>query len=78
MKKTLFFLIFTIIISCYCNVYASEPLTVLKTEIDKVFSILNDPKYNDSSSKEQQYSDLWEVIEGIFNFNAISRLGISS
>ncbi|MFC1495370.1 phospholipid-binding protein MlaC [Thermodesulfobacteriota bacterium] len=78
MKKILFFLILTIMISGFCNAYASEPLTILKEEIDKVFSILNDPKYNDSSKKEQQHSDLWEVIDGIFDFNAISKLALAN
>lgn len=78
MKKTLFFLILTIMVGNFCNAQASEPLTILKGEIDKVFSILNDPKYDDNSMKEQQYNDLWEIIDGIFNFNAISRLTLAN
>ncbi len=78
MKKLLFLLLVTIMIGDLCNAYASEPLTILKGKIDKVFSILNDPEYNDETKKEQQYNELWKIIDGIFNFNVMSRLTLAN
>jgi phospholipid transport system substrate-binding protein len=78
MKKLLFLLLFTMMIGGLCNAYASEPLAILKGKIDKVFSILNDPEYNDETKEEQQHNELWKIIDGIFNFNVMSRLTLAN
>lgn len=72
MKKLLLVLIF-VLTAGLSNVYADEPLTVLKGEIDKVFNILNDETYKDESNKEEQHNRLWNIIKGIFDFKIMSR-----
>lgn len=52
---------------------AAEPMDDLKGPIEQVIGILKDPKYNDSSMKEQQRLEIMAVIKKIFSFNEISK-----
>jgi phospholipid transport system substrate-binding protein len=76
--KRLILLIVIVIIPCMYNVYASEPFTILKYKIDKVFTILNDPIYSDETKKAEQHKNLWNIVEDAFDFKAISRLTIAN
>lgn len=53
------------------NAYGEEPLDVLKSAVDQVISILEDPTYKGKS--ELQHEALWDIISKIFDFNMISR-----
>ena len=77
MKKLFFLYIITILFSTSGS-HAAEPFTILKGEIDQVFSILNDPVYSDESKKDEQHDKLWKLIENAFDFNAMSRLTLAN
>ncbi|MBN2417992.1 MAG: ABC transporter substrate-binding protein [Deltaproteobacteria bacterium] len=77
MKNLFIFLTISILISFF-DVHASEPFTILKGEIDQVFSILNDPVYSDATKKDEQNENLWKIIENAFDFNVMSRLTLAN
>jgi len=77
MKKLFLLLLITMMFGV-SNSYGAEPLIILKGEIDRVFSILNDTKYEDETKKEEQYNNLWEIIDGIFNFKIMSRFTLAN
>ncbi|MFH2066943.1 MAG: ABC transporter substrate-binding protein [Pseudomonadota bacterium] len=54
-------------------VWAAEPMEKLKGPIDQVVRILQDPKYQDKSQSEAQRTELMAVINGIFDFQEISK-----
>ena len=77
MKKLILLLIIFYMTFTY-NIYGSEPFTILKEKIDKVFNILNDPTYSDESIKDEQYKNLWDVVEDTFDFDSMSRLALGN
>ncbi|RJP83127.1 MAG: ABC transporter substrate-binding protein [Desulfobacteraceae bacterium] len=54
-------------------VWAAAPMEELKGPIDQVVRILQDPKYQDKSQSEAQRTELMAVINGIFDFQEISK-----
>lgn len=51
-----------------------NPLEELKDPIDRVIAILNDPKYKaDESLRSQQRDEIWQAVEGVFDFEEVSK-----
>lgn len=52
----------------------SRPLEEIKPSVDKVITILNDPKYKtDESLKSKQRDEIWEAINSMFDFEEVSK-----
>ena len=69
MVPVLFFLLITI----PSLASGEEPLHHLKRHIEKALATLKDPKYNDPSAKALQRSKIWEIIQGIFDLEEMSK-----
>ena len=72
MKKLVYFLI-ALLFMQPVPLIAADPMETLRTPIDKVISILNDPQYKDQSKKEFQRQKMWEIVNNIFDFKFISK-----
>ena len=49
-----------------------EPMAVIKEPIDAVIVILNDPQYKDPETKTAQRSEIWKIVQPMFDFNEVS------
>src|SRR5210317_1949929 len=58
--------------------YADQPLEDLRRGVDQGIQILEDPRYEDASSKKIQQQKLWEVTLQIFDFHEFSRRVLAS
>ena len=58
--------------------YADQPLEDLRRGVDQGIQILEDPRYEDASSKKIQQQKLWEVTQQIFDFREFSRRVLAS
>ena len=76
MKRLLIFVLI-ILVSVICDVHADGPLTILRSKIDKVFSILNDPVYKDEANKKEQHEKMWIIVKEAFNFEAMSQSALA-
>lgn len=76
--KKLFFLLLILFLTNITNVHASEPLTFLKGNIDRVFNILSDPQYSGDSKKDEQHNNLWNIMNNVFDFKVMSRLTLAN
>jgi phospholipid transport system substrate-binding protein len=56
-----------------------RPLEVLKPAIDSVIAILNNPKYktDDQALKTQQRDQIWQTVNGIFDFEELSKRALA-
>ena len=64
----LFFIIAAPLVS-----YAGQPLEDLRRGVDQGIQILEDPRYEDASSKKVQQQKLWEIMLQLFDFKEFSR-----
>jgi phospholipid transport system substrate-binding protein len=73
MKKCL---VLTLLIMIWAPSYAhaEQPIDVLKKVLDQGLNILNNPKYKNTSQKEAQRQELWQVLEKVFDFSQFSKL----
>lgn len=53
-----------------------EPLDILKIHVDKVITILDDPKYQDPALQKLQNEKIWDVILNVFDFDIIAKLAL--
>ena len=53
-----------------------SPLQALQIPIDRVIDTLRDPQYQSASQKDVQQKKIREIINGIFDFNAIARRAV--
>jgi len=65
----LFFLLITI----PTLAFGEEPLNRLQRHIEQALATLKDPKYNNPSERELQRSKIWEIIQGIFDLEEMSK-----
>ena len=49
-----------------------DPIAVIKEPIDAVVVILNDPIYKDPDTKKAQRSEIWKIVQPMFDFNEVS------
>ncbi|MEW6670982.1 MAG: ABC transporter substrate-binding protein [Thermodesulfobacteriota bacterium] len=72
MKKTLTFILFFLIGTA---AFASgiQPMDALKGPIDRVIGVLKDPQYQAADQKSRQRDKMWEIVQGVFDFQEISR-----
>ncbi len=49
------------------------PQETLREPLNEVISILEDPRYQDESKKDEQYKKLRETIDSVFNFTEMSK-----
>ncbi|MEE4113307.1 MAG: hypothetical protein V2I40_10870, partial [Desulfobacteraceae bacterium] len=45
---------------------AMEPMATIKTPVDSVIVILNDPKYKGTGTKSAQRDEIWKVVKPMF------------
>ena len=55
------------------NLRAEEPISVIKTSVEKVVSILTDPQYDPPEQIDEQREKIWEVIRPMFDFELIAK-----
>jgi phospholipid transport system substrate-binding protein len=73
MKYNAWAVLWALFLLCAMPVWAAEPMEELKGPIDQVVRILQDPKYQDKTQSEVQRTELMAVINGIFDFQEISK-----
>ena len=49
-----------------------EPMAVIQEPIDAVIVILNDPQYKNPETKAVQRSEIWKIVQPMFDFNEVS------
>ena len=54
-----------------------QPMETLKGGIDRVIAILEDPTYKDPSQGQTKDKRIWDVIQGIFDFNEMTRSALA-
>jgi phospholipid transport system substrate-binding protein len=54
-----------------------EPMAVIKTPIDTVIAILNDPQYKVAGTKSAQRDEIWKSVKPMFDFNEISKRAVA-
>lgn len=77
MMKKYFVWILLVMIWLPSYAHAEQPIDVLKKVFDQGLTILNNPKYKNSSQKEAQRQELWQILEQVFDFSEFSRLVLS-
>jgi len=53
-------------------VASMEPIAVIKEPIDAVIVILNDPQYREPDTRAVQRSEIWKIVQPMFDFNEVS------
>lgn len=51
---------------------SSQPMDVVKTPIDAVIVILNDPQYKQPGTRAAQRSEIWKTVQPMFDFTEVS------
>ncbi len=51
----------------------AQPTDVLKSAVDEVLTILDDPTYQEASRRDAQQKRIWDIIEQIFDFDEMAR-----
>ncbi len=77
MKKHIIFFIFVLFTFQTLAIAASGPLDALKAPLDEGISLLRDPKYKEPENRQLQRDKIWEIIERVFDFKAISRRALA-
>ena len=72
MVRTAIALIF-LMIAMPCMAQDVRPLDVIKNSVDQALSILNDPKYDESDSNNEQREKLWKIVQDVFDFDEMSK-----
>lgn len=54
-----------------------EPMAVIKTPVDQVIAILNDPQYKEAGTKLAQRDEIWKVVKPMFNFDEIAKRAVA-
>ena len=72
-RRLAIFLFLTAFLSAPALALAEKPIDVIKTGVDKVVSILNDPAYDSPEKKKEQRDKIWAVIVDVFDFDTIAR-----
>jgi len=57
---------------------AQEPLEAVRQNIEKGISVLEDPRYEDDSHKQEQQQILWEIMQQTYDFKEFSRRVLAS
>lgn len=57
--------------------HANEPMAVIKTPIDEVITILNDPQYKAPGTKSVQRNEIWKSVQPMFDFEEISKRAVA-
>ncbi len=52
---------------------AEKPMDVIKSGVDEVVRILNDPSYDTPEKKEAQREKIWTIIRDVFDFETIAK-----
>lgn len=52
---------------------ASDPMDVIKTGVNQITQLIDDPKFRDPETQEAQLEKIWNVVQDIFNFPVIAR-----
>jgi len=50
-----------------------EPMQVLESNISRAIHIINDPQYAQGGGKDNQFQELWELLQQSFDFHEFSR-----
>jgi phospholipid transport system substrate-binding protein len=62
-----------VILGTPLSAFSIEPLDALKTPVDQVLTLLQDPKYQNADQKEAQMEQIWEIIRKVFEFREIAK-----
>jgi phospholipid transport system substrate-binding protein len=53
-------------------------MAVIKTPIDAVIAILNDPQYSSAGAKSAQRDKIWKTVKPMFDFTEISKRAVAN
>ena len=58
--------------------YAQGPLETVRQNIEKGIRVLEDPRYEDDSRRQEQQQILWEIMQQTYDFREFSRKVLAS
>jgi phospholipid transport system substrate-binding protein len=67
-----------IILAAPSWLFALEPLEAVRQNIEKGMRVLEDPRYDDDSRKQEQHELLWEIMQQTYDFREFSRKVLAS
>ena len=74
--KTFTAFIIGLLICMTGSAHGAQPLDTLKEPIGQILDILKDPRYQEASQKDLQHDKIRELINKVFDFNAIARRAV--
>jgi len=75
LKKQILTVMLVVILGAPLSAFGIEPLDALKTPVDQVLALLQDPQYQDQDTdrKESQMEQIWDIIRKVFEFREIAK-----
>ena len=67
-----------IILAAPSLLFAIEPLEAVQQNIEKGIRVLEDPRYEDDSRKQEQQELLWKIMQQTYDFKEFSRKVLAS
>ncbi|MFO7716497.1 phospholipid-binding protein MlaC [Desulfosarcina sp.] len=55
----------------------TEPMAVIKTPVDSVIAILNDPRYQAADTHAAQRDEIWTIVQPMFDFEEIAKRSVA-
>lgn len=55
----------------------TEPMAVIKTPVDSVIAILNDPRYRAADTHAAQRDEIWTIVQPMFDFEEIAKRSVA-
>ncbi|BBO83494.1 toluene tolerance protein [Desulfosarcina ovata subsp. sediminis] len=64
-------LVFLTVVPCMAG--STDPMETIRTPIDALMVILNDPQYKEPGTKAAQRDEIWKIVKPMFDFVEISK-----
>ncbi len=74
--KTIIALLVGLIITSTAFAGNTGAMQALQTPLDKILALLQDPLYQEKDRQDLRHEKIWEIINTIFDFDAISRRAV--
>lgn len=75
MKKSLIVLVFSLAVLKLwpVSVFAVPPQETIQTQVNRALEVLRDPSLKSESTKEIREKKIWTIIDGVFDYNELSK-----
>ncbi len=75
MRRSLvmFIIILAALMLLLVDAFAAPPLDTIKTQVERALEVLRDPALKAESMKATKEKKIWEILDGIFDYNELSK-----